>query len=107
MRLTGSFPVITPRKVKRTTFGKGLFVRIRRSSTFVTNIFDLTAQGRDEGEVAGGLQDTFSTYHNYTVCHEDVNYASIQLALDRLDTGDVNVPGGRECGSNGQQIEYY
>ncbi|KAF8735906.1 hypothetical protein AX14_001284 [Amanita brunnescens Koide BX004] len=34
-----------------------------------TNYFweGVIPQGRDEGEVAGGLQDTFSTYHNYTI----------------------------------------
>lgn len=107
MRLTGNFPVITPRKAKRTTSGKALFVRFRRSSAFATNIFDLTALGRDNGNITGGIQDTYGTYHNYTVCHYDVNHSCIHLALDRLETGRVNMAGGWECGPNGQQNEYH
>jgi hypothetical protein len=81
MRLTGNFLVSTLPKAKRTSSGRAISVRIPGSSAYVANIFGPTAS-QTQGDVTGGIEDTYSTYHDYTVRRGYVNYASIHSTLD-------------------------
>ncbi len=100
MRLTGNSLVLTPPKAKRTSSGKALSVRILGSSAYVAYTFDPTAT-QTQGEATGGIENTYTTYHDYTVRRGYVNRASIHSAPDRLDSRGAVMAGGWQVGPNG------